>query len=64
MTCASCVARVEKSLSRVEGVSIASVNLATNTATVMADPERTRMASLVTPDTKFPYRERSCPWRG
>ncbi|MBK5095616.1 MAG: copper ion binding protein, partial [Deltaproteobacteria bacterium] len=47
MTCASCVARVEKALSRVEGVSRASVNLATNTATVMADPERTRMASLV-----------------
>jgi Cu+-exporting ATPase len=47
MTCASCVARVEKSLSRVEGVSFASVNLATSTATVTADPERTRMASLV-----------------
>jgi len=47
MTCASCVARVEKSLSRVEGVSRASVNLATNTATVRADPEKTRMASLV-----------------
>ena len=47
MTCASCVARVEKALSRVEGVSHASVNLATNTATVTADPERTRMASLV-----------------
>ncbi|MGB3400338.1 MAG: heavy metal translocating P-type ATPase [Candidatus Deferrimicrobiaceae bacterium] len=47
MTCASCVARVEKSLSRVAGVSRASVNLATNTATVTADPEKTRMASLV-----------------
>ena len=47
MTCASCVARVEKALSRVEGVSRASVNLATNTATVTADPEKTRMASLV-----------------
>ncbi|MGA6992817.1 MAG: heavy metal translocating P-type ATPase [Candidatus Deferrimicrobiaceae bacterium] len=47
MTCASCVARVEKALSRVEGVSRASVNLATNTATVMSDPEKTRMASLV-----------------
>jgi Cu+-exporting ATPase len=47
MTCASCVARVEKALSRVEGVSRASVNLAANTATVTADPEKTRMASLV-----------------
>ncbi|MGW8286491.1 MAG: heavy metal translocating P-type ATPase [Candidatus Deferrimicrobiaceae bacterium] len=47
MTCASCVARVEKALSRVEGVARASVNLAANTATVTADPEKTRMASLV-----------------
>jgi len=48
MTCASCVARVEKALSRVEGVARASVNLAANTATVMANPEKTRMATLVT----------------
>src|SRR3990172_5483927 len=34
MTCASCVARVEKSLSRVAGVSEASVNLATQSGTV------------------------------
>jgi P-type Cu+ transporter len=47
MTCASCVARVEKALSRVEGVARASVNLAANAATVAADPEKTRMASLV-----------------
>jgi Cu+-exporting ATPase len=47
MTCASCVARVEKALSRVEGVARASVNLAANTATVIADPEKTRMVSLV-----------------
>jgi Cu+-exporting ATPase len=47
MSCASCVARVEKSLSRVEGVSGASVNLATKTATVTADPERTRPETLI-----------------
>ena len=34
MTCAACVRRVEKALSRVDGVSGASVNLATETATV------------------------------
>jgi Cu+-exporting ATPase len=34
MTCASCVARVEKTLSKVEGVVSAQVNLATETAQV------------------------------
>lgn len=39
MSCASCVAHVEKALRKVEGVSEASVNLATETATVTAAPE-------------------------
>jgi Cu+-exporting ATPase len=38
MTCASCVRRVEKTLSRVEGVEKASVNLATEKAYVVLDP--------------------------
>src|SRR5689334_7058419 len=38
MTCASCVGRVQKALSRVDGVAEASVNLATETATVSYDP--------------------------
>src|SRR5688572_23661782 len=38
MTCASCVRRIEKALSRVEGVSEASVNLATEKAHVVFDP--------------------------
>jgi len=38
MTCASCVARVEKALHRVEGVLSASVNLATERATIEALP--------------------------
>ncbi len=37
MTCASCVRRVEKALTRVPGVSDASVNLAAETATVTFD---------------------------
>ncbi len=37
MTCASCVARVEKALKKVEGVQEASVNLATEQAWVQAD---------------------------
>ncbi len=38
MTCASCVVRVEKALKEVAGVSGASVNLATEKATVSFDP--------------------------
>ncbi|MBV0881394.1 heavy metal translocating P-type ATPase [Noviherbaspirillum sp. L7-7A] len=38
MTCASCVARVEKALKAVPGVESASVNLATEKATVRASP--------------------------
>ena len=48
MECASCVRRVERALSRVEGVASASVNLATETATVEApadiDVEALRVA--------------------
>ncbi len=39
MTCASCVARVEKVLSHLPGVTSATVNLATETATVRSGPE-------------------------
>ncbi len=38
MTCASCVGRVERGLNKVEGVESASVNLATERATVTYDP--------------------------
>ena len=39
MTCASCVARVEKALRAVPGVREAAVNLATESAAVVADPK-------------------------
>lgn len=46
MTCASCVARVEKALKKVEGVQNATVNLATEKAWVAFDPTRVRLDQL------------------
>ena len=46
MTCASCVGRVQKALSRVDGVVTASVNLATETAQVAYDPDAVTPADL------------------
>jgi len=39
MTCATCVRRVEEGLKKLDGVKDASVNFATETATVLYDPE-------------------------
>src|SRR5512140_3171716 len=47
MTCASCAARIEKSLKKAEGVSDASVNLATERATVHFDPAVTGVDNIV-----------------
>ncbi len=47
MTCASCVARVERRLKRLPGVSEASVNLATERAAVVYDPASTSVADLI-----------------
>ncbi|TMK58993.1 MAG: cadmium-translocating P-type ATPase [Actinobacteria bacterium] len=46
MTCSSCAGRVEKSLNRLEGVE-ASVNFATERASVSFDPERVEPEALV-----------------
>ncbi len=48
MTCASCVRRVERTLGKVPGVAAASVNLATEQATVTYDPTAVRLADLET----------------
>nr|WP_281377069.1 heavy metal translocating P-type ATPase [Deinobacterium chartae] len=47
MTCASCVGRVERGLKKVEGVEDASVNLATERATVTYDPAVTHPQALI-----------------
>jgi Cu+-exporting ATPase len=47
MTCASCVAHVQKALDGVEGVAAANVNLATEKASVVFDPDMVSLGSLV-----------------
>ena len=46
MTCASCVRRIEKALQKVVGVREASVNLATEKAKVIYDPQTTSFDQL------------------
>lgn len=47
MTCAACSARIEKKLSRLEGVKAANVNLTTEKATVEYDPSKVKVSDLV-----------------
>jgi Cu+-exporting ATPase len=46
MTCASCVNRIERYLNRVEGVEVANVNLATESASVRYNPTAVSLADL------------------
>jgi Cu+-exporting ATPase len=46
MTCASCVRRVERALTKIDGVNEANVNLATERATVAFDPARVTLPDL------------------
>ncbi len=73
MTCASCVARVEKALLKVPGVSSASVNLATEKATVQglstvtaaalqAAIEKAGYTAVQVDDTKPRKERRLAPW--
>ena len=48
MTCASCVARVEKTLKKIDGVETANVNLATENVTFSFDPSKTDLAAMAT----------------
>jgi cation-transporting ATPase V len=56
MTCASCAARVEKTLGRQPGVAEASVNFAANRASVALDPQIVSLESLQTAVEKIGYR--------
>ena len=57
MTCASCVAHVERALMKVEGVQAASVNLATETASVTA-PASVPLTALIDAVAKAGYEVR------
>ena len=46
MTCAACSARVERVLNRLDGVASATVNLATEKATVTYDPQVIRLSAI------------------
>src|SRR4051812_44261698 len=61
MTCASCVRRVEKGLAKVPGVTVASVNLATERATVAYDPASADLAALRTAIELAGYRVGQLP---
>ena len=47
MTCAACSSRVERKLSRLEGVSRASVNLTTERASVEYDPSKIKVSRMI-----------------
>ncbi|HEX4744159.1 MAG TPA: heavy metal translocating P-type ATPase [Candidatus Limnocylindria bacterium] len=61
MTCASCVRRIEKALSKVEGVREASVNLATEKARVAYDPATATLDQLQKAVEKAGYGVREMP---
>jgi len=47
MSCASCAAKIEKGLAKVEGVSQANVNFAAEKATVFFHPGQTDVSHLI-----------------
>lgn len=61
MTCASCVARVEKALKKVPAVLSAEVNLATETATIVAPRGKVTPSQLMAAITAAGYNVRRAP---
>ena len=63
MTCASCVNRIERFLRAADGVEDASVNLATEIATIRYLPARADRAALVAAVAAAGYDVRPAPRR-
>jgi Cu+-exporting ATPase len=55
MTCAACSTRIEKVLNRTEGIDRASVNLATESATVLYNPQMIRLSAIKAAIEKLGY---------
>ena len=55
MTCANCVATVERNLRKEKGVSVANVNLSSERATVEYDPEIAKLGNLIERVNKAGY---------
>lgn len=56
MTCASCVQRIEKTVSKLNGVSSVNVNLATEKATIHYDPSVIRLSQIKSEIIKIGYK--------
>jgi len=61
MSCASCVARIEKGLSKMSGIKAAKVNFASEKASVTFDPSRVQMTDLVGTVKDLRCRFTACP---
>ena len=59
MTCASCAMRIEKGLRKVPGVKDASVNFATEQATVTYDPTQANLEQMIQKVDAVGYKARS-----
>ncbi|WP_349774155.1 heavy metal translocating P-type ATPase [Sporosarcina aquimarina] len=55
MTCAACANRIEKGLSKIEGVENANVNFALETSTITYDPEKTNVQEFTEKIGKLGY---------
>ncbi len=61
-TCPSCVAKIEKQLRRLRGVSAATVHFATGRIDVEHDPQVVTVANLVAAVARAGYRARPAAW--
>jgi copper ion binding protein len=64
MTCASCVARIERKISGLDGVQSAAVNLASERATVVFDPSLVTPSALVAAVEEAGYEAEPAPEAG